>query len=243
MLTLDAHGAWRSLVARVLWEHEVASSSLAAPIAFSIAMVGKPCRAMAAGNRASCRNRQRRREPFSSAPLRAAAARSCARPSRRRGSPPSPRPKSTRGTACAAGRSRRDSQMTSRIRNCIDVEERQVVVERRRQPDPGGLRGRPEVPRPRRPSRIERSVGLPMERQAAGLGQRDGPEIVDEPSQDLRLVEDRGEVLLVGRVDSVEDRLDVALNDRQRRPQLVAGRRRATFAAAPRWLRAAWPWS
>ena len=61
-----------------------------------------------------------------------------------------------------------------------------------------------------------------MERQAAALREGDGPEVVDEPAEDPRLLEDRAQMCLVDLVDAVEHRLDVSLDDRERRPQLVA---------------------
>ena len=71
-----------------------------------------------------------------------------------------------------------------------------------------------------------------MEGQGPGLGQGDRPEVLDEPAEDQCLVEDRREVLRVGRVDPVDDRLDVAANDRQGRAQLMAhiGEQRAPLA-------------
>ncbi len=60
-----------------------------------------------------------------------------------------------------------------------------------------------------------------MERQRARLAQGQGPEVVHEPSEDPGLFQDRPEMDLVGRVDAIEDRLDVALDDGERRPELV----------------------
>ena len=62
---------------------------------------------------------------------------------------------------------------------------------------------------------------LAMERQGARLGQGERPEVLDQPIEDPRLLEDRRQVGLVGRMDAVEDRLDAALDDGERRPQLV----------------------
>ncbi len=80
--------------------------------------------------------------------------------------------------------------------------------------------------------RLERAGGLldqqaevgrlAVEGQRAGLRQSDRAQVLDQPAQDERLVEDRPEVLGVGRVDAVDDRLDVAPDDRQRRAQLMA---------------------
>ncbi len=73
---------------------------------------------------------------------------------------------------------------------------------------------------------------LRMEGQRPGLGQGHRPEVVDEPAEDAGLVEHGREVLRVGRADAVEHRLDVAGDDRQRGPQLVAhvGEELATLA-------------
>ena len=61
-----------------------------------------------------------------------------------------------------------------------------------------------------------------MQRERPALGQGERPEIVDEAAEDVRLVEDRGQVRLVCRMDAIDDRLEVALHDGQRCPQLVA---------------------
>ena len=71
-----------------------------------------------------------------------------------------------------------------------------------------------------------------MERQAARFRERQRPQVVDKPRQHPRLVEDRGEVRLIRWVDAVEQRLEVALDDAQRRSELVAdvGEERAPLA-------------
>ncbi len=61
-----------------------------------------------------------------------------------------------------------------------------------------------------------------MQRQRARLGQRQGAQVLDQPREDARLVERRPKVLLVGGMDAVEHRLDLALDHRERRPELVA---------------------
>ena len=87
--------------------------------------------------------------------------------------------------------------------------------------DRGGLGGRTEGARHVGDEQV--GVGrLRVERQHARLRERDRAQVVDEPLEDARLVEDRGEVRRVCRVDTVDDRLEVAGDDRQRRPQLVA---------------------
>ena len=104
--------------------------------------------------------------------------------------------------------------------------------------------------RPRRPARTSgrrratRTLGvgrLAVERERPGLGQGERPQVVDQPGQHARLVEDDREMRRVGRVDAVDDRLEVALDDGQRRPQLVADRRPAGSAAGARRSRAARP--
>ena len=49
-----------------------------------------------------------------------------------------------------------------------------------------------------------------------------GPQVVDEPLEHPGLLEDRGQVRLVGRIDAIEDGLEVAGDDREWRAQLVA---------------------
>ena len=103
----------------------------------------------------------------------------------------------------------------------IGVREREV---RRRigvKRDPGllGLR----LERRDRFLRERREIGrLAMERECAGLGERERPQILDEPRKHLRLVEDREEMLFVGRVHPVDECLEVSLDDRERGAQLVA---------------------
>ena len=63
---------------------------------------------------------------------------------------------------------------------------------------------------------------LAVKRERPGLGQRERAQVVDQPGQDARLVEHDREMRRVRRIDAVDDRLEVALDDRQRRPQLVA---------------------
>ena len=46
---------------------------------------------------------------------------------------------------------------------------------------------------------------LAVEDQAAGLGQRQGPEVLDQSLQDAGLGEDRLEVRGIGRIDAVDD--------------------------------------
>ena len=122
----------------------------------------------------------------------------------------------------------------------IDVEERDVVVDTNVQLDAGafggGLEGRSRLRGEDR--QIRR---LAMERQAAALGQGDRPQVVDEPGEDVRLVENGPKVRGVPLVDAIEDRLDVALDDGQRGPQLVADVGQQA-AAVPRRPRDGRPW-
>ena len=73
---------------------------------------------------------------------------------------------------------------------------------------------------------------MELERPGLGLGHR--AQVVDEPAEDPGLLEDRREVLGVGRVDPVDERLDVALDHRQRRSQLVADVGHAAIGAGAR---------
>ena len=70
-----------------------------------------------------------------------------------------------------------------------------------------------------------------MELERAGLRQGHGPQVVDEALHDARLLEDRAQMLGVGRVDAIDHRLEVAGDDGQRRPELVAdvGEERSTL--------------
>jgi hypothetical protein len=61
-----------------------------------------------------------------------------------------------------------------------------------------------------------------IEPQRAGLGEGDGPQVVDQPVQQQRLVAEGGEVRVVARAEPVEHPLQTAADDRERRPQLVA---------------------
>ena len=68
-----------------------------------------------------------------------------------------------------------------------------------------------------------RQVGrLTVQTKHAHLGQRQGPEVIDQPGHHARLLEDRYQMRLVGRVEAVQDSLERALHDSQRGPQLVA---------------------
>ena len=62
--------------------------------------------------------------------------------------------------------------------------------------------------------RHDRQVGrLAMERQRAGLGQAERPQVLDQAGEHAGLLEDRSEMLRVRRVDAIDDRFDVALDD------------------------------
>ena len=95
----------------------------------------------------------------------------------------------------------------------VDVEDRQVAVD-------VGRRARRRPPRP--PASNERttsatsrsgSVGSRWSGERAGLGQRQRPQVVDEPPRTRVSSRIDGEVRRVGRVDAVDDRLEVALDD------------------------------
>ena len=61
-----------------------------------------------------------------------------------------------------------------------------------------------------------------MERQRTGLGEGDGPKVVDQPVDEQRLVPERREVRVVARAKPIEHALEPAPDDRQRGSQLVA---------------------
>ena len=77
--------------------------------------------------------------------------------------------------------------------------------------------------------------GLAVERERAGVGEGQRPEVVEEAGHHRRLGEQRRDVVLVDRVDAVDHGLEAALDDRERRPQLVGdvGEHRATVVARP----------
>ncbi len=59
---------------------------------------------------------------------------------------------------------------------------------------------------------LDQDVGIgrfAVQRQRAGLGERHRAQVIDEPLHDAGLLEDRGEVRLVGRVDAIDHRLEV----------------------------------
>ena len=63
---------------------------------------------------------------------------------------------------------------------------------------------------------------LPMERERAGFRERERAKVLDEPGENLGLLEDRAQVRLVGWMDAVDERFELALHDRERRAQLMA---------------------
>ena len=63
--------------------------------------------------------------------------------------------------------------------------------------------------------------GLALERQRAGIRQRQRPQILDQPRQHMRFLEQLRELPIVARIDAVEQTFEAALQDRQRRAQLV----------------------
>ncbi len=62
---------------------------------------------------------------------------------------------------------------------------------------------------------------LAVEDEAARLGQREGPQVLDQPFQDPGLLEERLEMGGIGRIDAVEQGLEVALDHGERGAQLV----------------------
>jgi len=86
--------------------------------------------------------------------------------------------------------------------------------------DAGALRLIGERPRDVTRDRLQLDR-LPVQRERAALGQREGAQVVDEPGEHLRLLEEHRDVLAIDRSHAIEERLDVALHDRERRPQLV----------------------
>ena len=70
--------------------------------------------------------------------------------------------------------------------------------------------------------RMSGSVGSGWSASVPASDRVDRPQVLDQPLHDPRLVEDRGQVGRIRRVDAVDDRLEVAGDHRQRRPQLVA---------------------
>ncbi len=61
-----------------------------------------------------------------------------------------------------------------------------------------------------------------LQAQRGTLRQGEGAQVVDEARQQSGLIEDRSQVLRVRGIDAVEDPLEVALDHRQRRAQLMA---------------------
>src|ERR1700730_993605 len=64
--------------------------------------------------------------------------------------------------------------------------------------------------------------GLAMESERARLGERERPQILEEPREHPRLIQDRGEMRLIRRVNAIDQRLEIALHHRERRAELVA---------------------
>ena len=102
----------------------------------------------------------------------------------------------------------------------IDVDRRQPGRRLDPELDAGGRRPRP-MGRGDVLEQDRRVRRLAVEWQRAGLGEAQGSEIVDEPLQHPRLLEDRADVGRVGRVDPVEQGLEVALDHRERGSELV----------------------
>ena len=103
----------------------------------------------------------------------------------------------------------------------VDVEDREITRDIGRDGHSGRACGARERPDDLHDEQVQ--VGrLPMERERAGLRQGHGAEVVDEPLHDPGLLEDRGQVRLVGRVDAVDHRLEVAGDDAEWRAKLVA---------------------
>src|SRR3954453_20474645 len=92
--------------------------------------------------------------------------------------------------------------------------------------DRGELRGHLDGDPPRQRRRhvadeIAEVHGLLAELEGAGLGVRQGAQVLDQPREVARLLQQLREVVLIARVDAVEQPFDAALQDGQRRPQLV----------------------
>src|SRR5512132_2858497 len=73
-----------------------------------------------------------------------------------------------------------------------------------------------------------------MQGERAGLRERQRAEVINEPREHARLVEDRLEVCRVSRIHAVEERLEIALHDREWCAQLVrhVGEQATTLALA-----------
>ena len=111
---------------------------------------------------------------------------------------------------------------TSRIRTGSISSDRQVAVDRPPSVTPAAAAAGSNE-RTTSATRRSGSVGSGWRASVPGLGQGERPQVVDQPAEDARLVEDRApRCVRVGRIDAVDDRLEVALDDGQRRPQLVA---------------------
>ena len=103
----------------------------------------------------------------------------------------------------------------------VDVDDREIGRDVGRDGHPGRARGALERPHDLVDQHV-RIGRLRVQLERAGLRQRHRPQVVDEARHDPRLVEDRRQVRLVGRVDAVDHRLEVAGDDGQRGAQLVA---------------------
>src|SRR6185503_1188547 len=75
---------------------------------------------------------------------------------------------------------------------------------------------------------------LPMQGERSRLSERQRPQIVDQPREHARLIEDGLEVRWVSGIHAVEERLEIALHDRERRAYLVRhiGEQATTLALA-----------
>ena len=99
----------------------------------------------------------------------------------------------------------------------VYVDDRQVARRGVGQRHAGGRRGGPERADRVGDEQVERGR-FAVEGERAGLGQGQRPEVVDQSFHEPGLIEDRGQVRLVGRVDAIHDRLEIAGDHGQGRP-------------------------
>ena len=102
----------------------------------------------------------------------------------------------------------------------VDVEDREVGRDFSRDGDPGRAR---TCLNERTTSSTSRSmsVGSLWSGRVPASRQGDGAQVIDESLHHLRF-EDRGEVRLIGRVDAIDHRFEVAGDHAEGRPELVA---------------------
>ena len=112
----------------------------------------------------------------------------------------------------------------------VNVEKREIVWCIEDERDALALRRGPER-FDRFPEQNVRIGRLAVEWQFSGLGKRNGPQVLDQPLEDARFLDQPGNVLVIGFVDPVGNGFQVAPQDRQWRPQFVTdvGQERATL--------------